>query len=101
MLFNIWHQPQTKWAHQITAEGKFEKSSERKSPVTELKTKIKISNSNKGEFNKQDTVKGKVIVKIVTMDVKIFGKLAGSSHPNRTGKQAAKNINNCLNLKKI
>ena len=42
-----------------------------------------MSNSNKEEFNKQDNVK------IVTMDVKMFGKFAWSSYPNRTGKQAA------------
>ena len=35
-----------------------------------------MSNSNKEEFNKQDTAEGKVNVKIVTMDVKIFGKYA-------------------------
>ena len=44
-----------------------------------------MSNSNKEEFNKQYIAEGKVNVKIVTMDVKFFG----SSHPNRTGKQAA------------
>ena len=46
------------------------KSSERKSPITELKTNIKISNLNKQEFNKQDTSEGKINVKIVTMDMK-------------------------------
>ena len=45
-----------------------------------------MTNSNKQEFNKQDTSEGKVNVKIVTMDMKIFGKFAESSHPNRTGK---------------
>ena len=48
-----------------------------------------MSNSNKEEFNKQDTAEGKVSVKIGTMDVNIFGKFAGSSNPKRTGKQAA------------
>ena len=47
-----------------------------------------MSNSNKEEFNKQDTAEGKVNVKIVTMDMKFYGKFAGSSHPNRTGKKA-------------
>ena len=65
-------------------EGKFVKS-----PRTEPKTNIKMSNSNKQEFNKQDTSEGKVNVKIVTIDVNCLGKFAGSSHPNRTGKQAA------------
>ena len=32
-------------------------------------------------------------VKIVTLDVKKNWKFAGSSHPNRTGKQAAKKVN--------
>ena len=62
---------------------------ERKSPITKLKTNITINNSNKEEFNKQDTAEGKVNVKIGTIDVKTFGKFAGSSHPNRTGKHAA------------
>ena len=48
-----------------------------------------MSISNKQEFNKQDTSEGKVNVKIVTMDKKSFGKFGGSSHPNRTRKQAA------------
>ena len=50
-----------------------------------------MSKSNKGEFNKQDTVEGKVNVKIVTMGMKIFGKFAESYHPNRTDKQATEN----------
>ena len=55
------------------------------------KTSIKISNSNKEEFKEQVTTEGEQInVKMVTMDVKI-GMFAGSFHPNRTGKQAAKN----------
>ena len=71
-------------------EGKFVKSPERKSPRTEPKTNIKISNSNKEEFKEQVTAEGEEMnVKIVTMDVKKNGKLAGSSHPNRTGKQAS------------
>ena len=51
-------------------EGKLVKSSERKSPITELKTNIKITNSNKQEFNKQDTSEGKVNVTIVKIDMK-------------------------------
>ena len=50
-----------------------------------------MSNSNKEEFNKQDTAEGKINVKIVTMDVKKFRKFAGSFHPYRRGKQAAEN----------
>ena len=56
-----------------------------------------MSNSNKEEFNKQDTAEGKGNVKIVTMDVKIFGKFAGSSYPKRTGKQAAEKWHKQLN----
>ena len=48
-----------------------------------------MTNSNKEEFNNHDTAEGKVNAKIVTMDVNFFGKFEGSSHPNRTGKQAA------------
>ena len=52
-------------------EGKFVKSPERKSPRTEPKTNIKISNSNKEEFKEQVTAEGEEInVKIVTMDGK-------------------------------
>ena len=47
-----------------------------------------MSNSNKEEFKKQDIAEGKVNMKIVTTNQKFFGKIAVSSHPNRTGKQA-------------
>ena len=51
-------------------EGKFVKSPERKSPRTESKTNIKMSNSNEEEFNKQVTAEEEEMnVKIVTMDV--------------------------------
>ena len=41
-------------------------------------------------------------VKVVTVYVKKNRKLAGSSHPNRTGKQATKMVTfDGLNLKKI
>ena len=88
MLFDARHKlnKHTREQH----EGKFVKSSERKSPITELKTNIKMRNSNKQEFNKQDTAEGKVNVKIVTTDVKFFGKITVSSQPISTGKDAAK-----------
>ena len=54
---------------------KLVKSSERKSPITEPETNIKMTNSNKQEFNKQDTSEGKVNVKIVTMDMKYLENL--------------------------
>ena len=41
-------------------EGKLVRSPERKSPIPELKTNIKMSNSNKEEFNKQNTAEGKL-----------------------------------------
>ena len=40
--------------------------------------------------------RGKVNEKIMTMDVQIFGKFAGSSYPNRIGKQGAKKWNKQL-----
>ena len=50
-----------------------------------------MSNSNKEEFNRQDTADLKVNVKIVTMDFKFFGKFAGSFYSNRTEKQEDEN----------
>ena len=49
-------------------EGNFVNSPERKSPWTEPKTIIQISNSNKKEFKEQVTAKGEEMhVKIVTI----------------------------------
>ena len=66
-------------------------------------TNIKLANTKK-EFKEQVTAEGEDInVKIVTIDVTKIGKFAESSHPNRTGKQAAEKWHktNGLNLKKI
>ena len=78
------------------------KSSERKSPITELKTNIKITNSNKQEFTKQDTSEGKVNVKIVTMDMKNLENLQDLlTQTEQENKQLKSDMNNRLNLKKI
>ena len=55
-----------------------------------MTTNILISNANKEQFIEQATEDGEeIIVKILTIDVKKNEKFAGSSHPNRAGKQAA------------
>ena len=70
-------------------EGKSVKYPERKSPRTETNTNLKLANTKK-DFKEQVTAEGEDInVKIVTIDVTKLGKFAESSHPNRTGKQAA------------
>ena len=70
--------------------------------MTELKTNIKMSDSNKEEFNKHDTAEGKVKEKIVTMDVKFFGKFQDLlTQTEQENKQLKSDINYLLNLKKI
>ena len=61
-----------------------------------------MSNSNKQEFNKQDTSEGKVNVKIVTMDMKNLENLQDLlTQTEQENKQLKSDINNLLNLKKI
>ena len=49
-----------------------------------------MSNSNKEEFKEQVTTEGEEMnMKIVTIDIKKI-EFEGSSHLNRTGKQASK-----------
>ena len=61
-----------------------------------------MSNSNKQEFNKQDTSEGKVNVKIVTMDMKNLENLQDLlTQTEQENKQLKSDINKWLNLKKI
>ena len=64
---------------------------------------MKMSNSNKEEFNKQVTAEGEEMnVKIVTIDVKKIEKLQNILiQTEQENKQLKSDINNCLNLKKI
>ena len=61
-----------------------------------------MSNSNKQEFNKQDTSEGKVNVKIVTKDIKIFENFWDLlTQTEQKNKQLKSDIKHSLNLKKI
>ena len=84
-------------------ESKFIKSPERISYRTELKTNIKMSNSNKEEFNKQVTAEGEEInVKIVTINVKELENLQNIlTQTEQENEQLKSDKNNSLNLKKI
>ena len=54
-----------------------------------------MNNSNNQEFNKQDTSEGKVNVKIVTMDKKIFENLQDLlTQTEQENKQLKCDINN-------
>ena len=54
-----------------------------------------MSNSNKEEFNKQDTAEGKVNVKIVTMDMKNLENLQDLlTQTEQENKQLKSDINN-------
>ena len=54
-----------------------------------------MSNSNKRDFNKQDTPEGKVNVKIVTMDMKYFENLQDLlTQTEQENKQLKSDINN-------
>ena len=54
-----------------------------------------MSNSNKQEFNKQDTSEGKVNVKIVTMNMKNLEKLQNLlTQTEQENKQLKSDINN-------
>ena len=71
MLFNIDARHKLNKHTREQPEGKFIIFPERKSPRIEPKTIIKISNSNRQEFNKQGTAEGEEMnVKIVTKNVK-------------------------------
>ena len=61
-----------------------------------------MSNSNKQEFNQQDTSEGKVNVKIVTMDMKNLENLQDLlTQTEQENTQLKSDIKNLLNLKKI